>query len=149
MAAPVHTIQVALNWSETAIEKDDYSDCVHFHYSKNSFYKQSKYKNRQGYWTSVWRAAPCAASHKMNGRRSAPPTKWLVKKRKVKLWSIFTTSLELILSKIPEKVHSLRPAAKRRGFAGGSRAKNGGVSGEEIFCPLVYLSVKITKQFPV
>jgi len=44
MAAPVLTTQVALNWSETAIGKDDYSDCQHFHYTKNSFYKQSKYK---------------------------------------------------------------------------------------------------------
>jgi len=42
------------------------------------------------------------------------PTKWLVKNQKVKFWSIFTISLEPILSKIPEKIHSLRPAASRR-----------------------------------
>jgi len=30
------------------------------------------------------------------------------------LWSIFMISLELTLSKIPEKIHSLRPAARRR-----------------------------------
>jgi len=39
-------------------------------------------------------------------------------------WCIYTTPLELILSEIPEKIQSLRPAAKRRGFARGSRAKN-------------------------
>ncbi len=47
MAAPVHTIQVALNWSETAIEKDDYSDCVHLHYTKNSFYRQRQIQKSQ------------------------------------------------------------------------------------------------------
>jgi len=48
----------------------------------------------------------------MNGRRSAPPMKKSEKFPKVKLWSIFTTSLELILSEIPKKA-SARPA--RRG----------------------------------
>jgi len=37
MAAPVLTTRVALNWSETAIRKDDSWDCQHFQYSKNSF----------------------------------------------------------------------------------------------------------------
>jgi len=40
--------------------------------------------------------------------------KWLVKNPKVKFWSIFTISLELILSEIPEKIQSLRPAARRQ-----------------------------------
>ncbi|MFH1997568.1 MAG: hypothetical protein ABII94_02645, partial [Patescibacteria group bacterium] len=41
--------------------------------------------------------------------------KWLVKNQKVKFWSIFTISLEPILSKIPEKIHSLRLAAEYGG----------------------------------
>jgi len=49
---------------------------------------------------------------KINGRRCAPPTKWLVKNLKVKSWSIFMISLEPILSKIPEKIQSLRPPAE-------------------------------------
>ena len=67
------------------------------------------------------------------GRRCAPPTKWLVKNLKVKLWSIFMTSLELILSKISKKNNCPPPPAggtgrktrrlagkKWRGFRGGN-----------------------------
>jgi len=82
---------------------------------------KSKYKNCKRFRTSVWRAAPCAASHKMNGRRSAPPTKKSEKFLKVKLWSIFMTLLELILSEIPDfgKCRSLR-SRKRVGGCGNS-----------------------------
>jgi len=40
---------------------------------------------------------------KRNGRRFAPPANSSGKKKKVLLWSIFTTTLELILSKIRDK----------------------------------------------
>ena len=40
---------------------------------------------------------------KRNGRRFAPPANSSGKKKKVLFWSIFTTTLELILSKIPEQ----------------------------------------------
>jgi hypothetical protein len=42
------------------------------------------------------------ASRKINGRRSAPPTKKSEKFPKIKFWSIYTTKLEPILSKIPD-----------------------------------------------
>jgi len=51
------------------------------------------------------------------------------------------TLLELILSKKPEK-SSARRRRRRGGKPVGSRAKNGGVSGEEIFCPLAYINNK-------
>jgi len=50
--------------------------------------------------------------------------------------SIFTTTLELILSEIPDKNQCPPPKGWRARKPDGSRAKNGGVSGEEIFCPL-------------
>ena len=77
--------------------------------SKNSFLGQSKYKNRKGFRTCAWRAALCAASHKINGRRKAPPMKWLPKNRNVWFWCIYTTPLKLILSEIPEKSNARRP----------------------------------------
>jgi len=46
--------------------------------------------------------------------------KFLTKKPRiiaVFYWCIYTTPLEPILSKIPEKIQSLSPTAKRRGFA--------------------------------
>ena len=77
MAAPVHSIQVALNWHETAIEKDNLLDWVQSHYTKNSFYKQSKYKKSQEI-TNL-----CLASRALRGEpqkewggpRAAPPKK--------------------------------------------------------------------------
>jgi hypothetical protein len=50
---------------------------------------------------TISRAAPCAAREKIG------------KSLKVKSWSIFMISLELTLSKIPEKIQS-HPAASRR-----------------------------------
>jgi len=66
-------------------------------------------KNRKGFRTCAWRAALCAASHKINGRRTAPPKKWLSKNRKVWFWCIYTIPLEPILSEIPEKSNARRP----------------------------------------
>ena len=66
----------------------------------NIAFGQSKYKNRKGFRTSAWPRAKRAETPKINGRRCAPPTKWLVKNQKVKSWSIFTISLEPTLSKI-------------------------------------------------
>ena len=106
MAAPVHSIQVALNWSETAIEKDNLFDSIECNYiiAKILFTGKANTKNRKGFRTSVWRAALCAASRKINGRRSAPPAKWLSKFPNVWFWCIYTIPLEPILSKIAEKI---------------------------------------------
>jgi hypothetical protein len=51
---------------------------------------------------------------KINGRRSAPPTKRQVKFQKVKLRSIYMSPLELILSEIPEKIQCPPPEAAGR-----------------------------------
>jgi len=57
------------------------------------------------------RRAETISLSKRTGRRFAPPTKKSGKFLKVKLWSIFMTLLELILSEIPEKA-SARPAER-------------------------------------
>ena len=87
MAAPVVPNPSCLELTETAIEKDNFGDWVHFYYSKKSFFGQSKYKNRKGFRTSAWPRAKRAETPKINGRRCAPPTKWLVTNLKVKSWS--------------------------------------------------------------
>ena len=46
MAAPAHSIQVALNWPETAIKKDNLSDWVQIHYSKNYFCWANQIRDR-------------------------------------------------------------------------------------------------------
>ena len=50
--------------------------------------------------------------------------------------SIFTSPLEPILCEISDERKSLRPAARRRGSANGSRAKNFLPPTPSIFCPL-------------
>ena len=92
--------------------------------SKNPFYGSKQIQKIAKIRTSVWRAALCAASRKKNGRRRAPPTKKSEKFLKIKLWSIFMTSLELILSKMSEKIHCPPRRAGRAGKPLGSRAKN-------------------------
>ena len=104
MAAPVVSNSSRLELTETAIEKDDCWSWIRFHYGKNSFLGKSNIKNRKGFRTCAWRAALCTASHKINGRRSAPPVKWLPKNREVWFWCIYTIPLKLILSKIPDFV---------------------------------------------
>ena len=49
---------------------------------------------------------------KTNGRHFVPPSEWLVKNRKIKFWSIYTITLEPILSEIPEVVERLRAPPK-------------------------------------
>ena len=57
------------------------------------------------------RRAALILRRKINGRLCEPPTNWLQKSRSVLWWCGFTTTLETILAKIPEKIHSPRPVA--------------------------------------
>jgi hypothetical protein len=94
--------------------------------SKNSFYL-AKQKNetelKSQTTTSFYKIARRATARraklippsKRNGRRFAPPANSSVKKKKVLSWSIFTTTLELTLSKIREKNNC--PAPLLRGGA--------------------------------
>ena len=107
MAALVCSIQVASNWLGRPLKKTTLG-IEHIYIIAKILFRAKQIQNRKGFRTCAWRAAPCAASRKINGRRCAPPTKWLVKNPKVKSWSIFTISLEPTLSKIPEKIHSPR-----------------------------------------
>jgi len=99
--------------------------------AKILFMNKANTKKSQKIRTSFWRAARRALARraarkmkrKINGRRFAPPTKKSEKFQKVKLWSIFMTLLELILSKIPEKSHCPPRKAGRAGKPIGSRAK--------------------------
>ncbi len=122
MAALGAPTMIAQSGPKTAIKISNHYLWVQLYYSKNSFLGKANIKNRKGFRTCAWRAALWPASHKINGRRCAPPAKWLPKNRKVWFWCIYMTSLELILSKIPEKIQLLRPAAAR--YACGSRAKS-------------------------
>ena len=72
------------------------------------------------------RRAARKMKRKINGRRFAPPTKWLQKCQKVRFWCIYMTPLELILSKIPEKSNARR---LRR------RAGNPSARGQKISSP--------------
>ncbi|MDD3399648.1 MAG: hypothetical protein PHF07_01215 [Candidatus Pacebacteria bacterium] len=69
---------------------------------------------------------------KINGRRSAPPTKKSEKFLKVKLRSIFTSLLELILSEIPEKSQCPPPeaAGRKNPLGRGGCGKRKGVWGK-------------------
>jgi len=112
-----------LDCPKTAIKKfvGSLSTSLLYHISKeskNSFLGKTNRKNRKGFRTCAWRAALCAASRKINGRRSAPPTKWLSKNRKVRFWCIYTIPLEPILSKIRRNFLASAAAARKRGFRG-------------------------------
>ena len=136
MAALVRSIQVASNWLGRPLKKMTCTSWIHLHYSKNSFLGKANRKNRKGFRTCAWRAALCAASHKINGQRCAPPTKWLPKNRNVWFWCVYTIPLEPILSKIPEKIQSLRSAAVPQN---GTASQGGGASlaarGQKISSP--------------
>ncbi|KKW14046.1 MAG: hypothetical protein UY53_C0004G0097 [Parcubacteria group bacterium GW2011_GWA2_50_10] len=65
MAALVRSIQVASNWLGRPLKKMTCTSWIHLHYSKNSFLGKANRKNRKGFRTCAWRAALCAASHKI------------------------------------------------------------------------------------
>ena len=61
------------------------------------------------------RRAERKSRSKITGRHFVSPAKWLPKSQKVLSWSIFTTTLELILSKIPNKNQCPPPKGRRAG----------------------------------
>ena len=172
MAAPVHTTQARKSHrtvSETAIKKDFLEVevvCVIIipyppTHNKNSFcIGQSKYsnetefQNRTGCRTSCWRGNRRANARqksatirrKINGRPCRPPTKWLLKNRKVLYWYGYTTKSEPILSQIRNFGKTTDGSAPRRRGAGRPRKNfqilfNGRVqiifsNNEEIFAGL-------------
>ena len=118
--------------------------------SKNSFYGQSKKRDRIKIATTTSfcktarraraRRAKLIPLPKRNGRPFRPPANSSGKKKKVLSWSIFTTTLELILSKIAEKNN--RPPRRSAGRAGTQTRRLGrkkffwDVGQKEIFCAL-------------
>ena len=60
------------------------------------------------------RRAALIPRHKINGRLCEPPIKWLQKNRKVWFWCLYTTLLELTLSKISEKSNRSAPPPCRQ-----------------------------------
>jgi len=54
-------------------------------------------KKSQEIRTSFWPRAKRAEGRKINGRRCAPPTKWLFQSPEVRFWCGYTTLLELSL----------------------------------------------------
>jgi hypothetical protein len=62
MAALGAPTMIAQSGPKTAIKISNHNLWAQLHYSKNSFFGQSKHKNRKGFRTCAWRATLCVAS---------------------------------------------------------------------------------------
>ena len=124
MAAPVHSIQVALNWPETAIEKDNLLDWVQFYYSKNSFYGQSKYEK-------IARDFEPLFGEPRFARRATKSMGGALRRPKNDFWKIGTSGFDVFIqfrsnSFYQKFLKNPMPAAAGggQGESHGSRAKN-------------------------
>src|SRR3990167_9756629 len=105
----------------------------------------NKCSARTSSWPTARRAcarrAALISPHKTNGRHCVPPTDSSVKKKKEQSWSIFTTSLEPTLSKIPEQ----RKPPRRRSLTLAPPQKS--FVCDFVFCARPIFSKRKTKFF--